>query len=83
MTEETLVSIIILVSATGSMALASIYNYFSAAHSVFPPTSANTSTGLGSFPGGVSHNLIPASVCSLPFCLEGYYIFPLTSLRTW
>ena len=62
---ETLISIIIPISATGHMVLAGTYDYLAANGFVFPPPSASTSAGLGSFPGGVTHPLIHDG--SVPF----------------
>ena len=56
---ETLMSNIILISITGRNALAGIYNYLPLLPtSAFPPHSASTSAGLGSFPKRVVHVFI-------------------------
>jgi hypothetical protein len=58
---------IIIVYATRHMTFNSIYTYSFTTHSIIPPPSANTSAGLSSFPGGVTHTFIPHG--SVPFVI--------------
>ena len=56
---------ITLMTATGHMALAGIYNYLLLPIQYFSPSSASTLAGLGSFPGGATHTFIPRGLCPL------------------
>ena len=75
---EVLMSIIILISATGHMAVTGKLS--STMHSVHPLLSAIPSAGLGSFPGRVTHSFIPGgSVLFVIMSELAGYSFPLTT----
>ena len=58
--EEILMTVIVLVSVTGHMVIAGIYNYLlPPAHSVFPLPLASTSAGCCFLPGEVTKTFIP------------------------
>lgn len=56
------ITITVLISASGHVVVAGIYNYLLHYHSMFPLSSANTSVGCGSLSGSLTKSLFLKNV---------------------